>query len=249
MQPLPVQAASHAVRSAAAQPHVQQCGVSWTSRHGVLPLAGLVFAVASSNRRSVTCHQRAPKVDEEPIENKAKDLGNFREKFMKKYGSDAIVDFDQLNAQVPVFSTGALTLDLALGGGMPYGKLVEVYGPEQSGKTTLALSCCVWIQKSGRNKRCAFIDVEHALNLEYAKQMGLDLDKTKFVLTQPDSAEKALDQALDFAESGHFDLVIIDSVAQLVPKEEDEKDMGGSTIGMRARLLSKFCRSWSAIVK
>lgn len=117
---------------------------------------------------------------------------------------------------------------------------MEVYGPEQSGKTTLALSCCVSLQKSGRRKNCAFIDVEHALNTDYARQMGLDLDH--FTVTQPNSAEEALDQANAFASSHLFDIIVIDSVAQLVPQEEGEKTMGERTIGLRARLLSQFCR-------
>ena len=126
-------------------------------------MTGLVFA---SYKRSgwVTRHQRGPKTEAPTSTNN--ETKEFRKEFLKKFGEDAIVDFDQTTAQVPVFSTGALTLDLALGGGLPYGKLVEVYGPEQSGKTTLALSCCVSLQKSGRRKNCAFIDVEHALNTD-----------------------------------------------------------------------------------
>ena len=170
------------------------------------------------------------------------EFNDFMKKFMKKHGEGAIMDFSQKEMRVPYFSTGAFSLDLALGGGLPYGRMIEVYGPEQSGKTTMALSCCISLQKSGRRKCCAFIDVEHALNMEYALQMGLDLDKTKFVATSPKCAEDALDMAISFAESGMFDLIIIDSVAALVPLQEDEGGMADSSMALRARLLSKFCR-------
>ena len=170
------------------------------------------------------------------------EFNDFMKKFMKKHGEGAIMDFSQKEMRVPHFSTGAFSLDLALGGGLPYGRMIEVYGPEQSGKTTMALSCCISLQKSGRRKCCAFIDVEHALNMEYALQMGLDLDKTKFVATSPKCAEDALDMAISFAESKLFDLIIIDSVAALVPLQEDEGGMADSSMALRARLLSKFCR-------
>lgn len=240
MQPLPMLAPSlHAPPSPQIGVAAPGSGLGWKACH-LLPMTGLVLA---SYRRSgwVTCHQRGPKSIEAPT-SKSDEMKEFRKEFLKKFGDDAIVDFDQTTAQVPVFSTGALTLDLALGGGLPYGKLVEVYGPEQSGKTTLALSCCVSLQKSGRRKNCAFIDVEHALNTDYARQMGLDFDKDKFMVTQPKSAEEALRQAQKFASSKLFDLIVIDSVAQLVPQEEDQKSIGEVTVGLRARLLSQFCR-------
>lgn len=237
MQPLPMLApALHAPPSPQIGAAAPPSGLGWKACH-LLTMTGLVFA---SYKRSgwVTRHQRGPKIEAPTSTNN--EMKEFRKKFLKKFGEDAIVNFDQTTAQVPVFSTGALTLDLALGGGLPYGKLVEVYGPEQSGKTTLALSCCVSLQKSGRRKNCAFIDVEHALNTDYARQMGLDLDH--FTVTQPNSAEEALDQANAFASSHLFDIIVIDSVAQLVPQEEGEKTMGERTIGLRARLLSQFCR-------
>ena len=152
LSPLPV-APSLPARAAGAQ----GTSAGWKASH-LLPMTGLVFA--SYRRSGWVCHQRGPKVGRR---DKMKD---FRKEFLKKFGEDSIVDFSQTTAKTPVFSTGALTLDLALGGGLPYGKLVEIYGPEQSGKTTLALSCCVSLQKSGKKKACAFIDVEHALNKE-----------------------------------------------------------------------------------
>ena len=163
MQPLPMLAPSlHAPPSPQTGAAAPPSGLGWKACH-LLPMTGLVFA---SYKRSgwVTRHQRGPKIEAPTSTNN--EMKEFRKKFLKKFGEDAIVNFDQTTAQVPVFSTGALTLDLALGGGLPYGKLVEVYGPEQSGKTTLALSCCVSLQKSGRRKNCAFIDVEHALNTD-----------------------------------------------------------------------------------
>ena len=174
-------------------------------------------------------------------------LGWMKE-FKKENGEDGIMDFSKKEMREPYFSTGAFSLDLALGGGLPYGRMIEVYGPEQSGKTTLALSCCISLQKTGRRKRCAFIDAEHALNMKYALQMGLDLDTTRFWGYSPTSAEDALDKAQSFAESGMFDLIIIDSVAALVPQQEDEGSMADSGMALRARLLSKFCRKITHIL-
>ena len=103
----------------------------------------------------------------------------FLKSFKKKFGDEATVDQSQDRANVQTFSTGPLSLDLALGGGLPYGRFVEIFGPEQSGKTTLALSCCVSVQRSGQKKRCAFIDVEHAFDPSYAEAMGLDRDEER----------------------------------------------------------------------
>lgn len=155
----------------------------------------------------------------------------------KKYG-DVWMPMDKLNASVPTFSTGALTLDMATGGGLPYGRLIEIYGPEQSGKTTLALSCIAQVQKEGG--ACAFIDTEQALDRDYAEAIGVEMESLK--LLQPGSAEEALDICIEITKSGLFKLIVIDSVAALVPEEEIDKEMGQSTIGLLARIMSKFCR-------
>ena len=244
MQPLPLKLPS-ATLPQPASTQGSHAGHTWQAGR-LLPMTGLAFLASCRRSGLVTCHQRGPKTSEKPkitSTSEKKDMKEFRKEFMKKFGSDALVDFSKTQAAVPVFSTGALTLDLALGGGLPYGKLVEVYGPEQSGKTTLALSCCVSLQKSGQHKRCAFIDVEHALDPNYAENMGLNFNPDVWYHTQPTSAEQALEEAIFVAESKSFDLIVIDTVAQLVPQEEGDKSMGESTMGLRARLLSKFCRS------
>lgn len=208
--------------------------------------AALAFAsvCVSTGRKGVPCHQKGPlkKSQQGPIQSDRKEFSSFMKKFKSKYGEGAVMEFDKSAMEVPSFSTGAFSLDLALGGGLPYGRLVEVFGPEQSGKTTLALSCCVSLQKTGRHKRVAFIDAEHALDVHYAKQMGLNMSSNYFFSTTPSTAEDALDKALECAKSGFFDLIVIDSVAALVPQEEDDKDMADNSMALRARLLSKFCR-------
>ena len=243
MQPLPLKLPSAPLPQPAST-QGSHAGHAWQAGR-LLPMTGLAFLASCRRSGLVTCHQRGPKTSEKPkiTSTREKDMKEFRKEFMKKFGSDSLVDFSKSQASVPVFSTGALTLDLALGGGLPYGKLLEVYGPEQSGKTTLALSCCISVQKSGQHKRCAFIDVEHALDRTYAENMGLNVNQDVWWMTQPTSAEQALEQAVKFAEMNIFDLIVIDSVAQLVPQEEGDKSMGESTMGLRARLLSKFCRS------
>ncbi|CAE7940506.1 recA [Symbiodinium sp. KB8] len=164
----------------------------------------------------------------------------FLKKFANKYGEGSIIDMNKMTADVPTFSTGALTLDMKLGGGLPYGRIVEVFGPEQSGKTTLALSSAHQVQKHGNRKRVAFIDAEQALDTHYAQAMGIDMSQEHFRLITAGFAEEACDQMLDAIQSGCFDLVVLDSVAALTPMEELEKDMTQNTIGLKARIMSKF---------
>lgn len=146
---------------------------------------------------------------------------------------------------VPVIPTGALTLDLALGiGGVPYGRVTEIYGPESSGKTTLTLSLIAEAQRQGST--CAFIDAEHALDAEYARNIGVDIDN--LLISQPDNGEQALEIAEALVRSGAVELIIIDSVAALVPKNEIEGNMGDSVMGMQARLMSQALRKLTHIV-
>ncbi|MBB5693337.1 recombinase RecA [Muricoccus pecuniae] len=145
----------------------------------------------------------------------------------------------QMNEEVEVISTGSLGLDLALGiGGLPKGRIIEIYGPESSGKTTLALQCVAEAQKKGGT--CAFIDAEHALDPGYARKLGVDVDN--LLISQPDAGEQALEIADTLVRSGAIDVLVIDSVAALVPRAELEGEMGDSHVGLHARLMSQALR-------
>jgi len=155
-----------------------------------------------------------------------------------KLGDRAIVD-------VPTISTGSIAVDAALGiGGLPRGRLVEIYGPESSGKTTLALHAVAEAQKVGGTG--AFIDAEHAMDAEYSRRLGVDIDE--LLVSQPDSGEQALEIAEMLVRSGAVDIMVIDSVAALVPRAELEGEMGDSFVGLQARLMSKAMRKLTGIV-
>jgi len=165
----------------------------------------------------------------------------------KTYGEGSIMRLGTARAQSSIegISTGALSLDLALGiGGVPKGRIVEIYGPESSGKTTVMLHVIANAQKAGGV--CAFIDAEHALDPKYAKKLGVNLDD--LLVSQPDSGEEALTICETLARSGSLDVIVIDSVAALVPKAELEGDMGMATMGMQARLMSQALRKLAAIM-
>lgn len=159
----------------------------------------------------------------------------------KQFGEGAIMHMgsDKINEKLPVVSTGSISLDLALGiGGFPKGRIIEIYGPEASGKTTLALHVIAESQKTGGV--AAFIDAEHAVDPARAKSIGVDLDS--LLLSQPDNGEQALEIAETLIRSGGVDVVVIDSVAALVPKSEIEGEMGDASMGMQARLMSQALR-------
>lgn len=160
----------------------------------------------------------------------------------KEYGKGAIMDISSENPiKVEAVSSGSLAIDSALGiGGYPKGRIVEVYGPESSGKTTIALHAIAEVQRTGGI--AAFIDAENALDIEYAKALGVDFTPGKFFLSQPDSGEQALDIAEKLILSGAIDIIVIDSVAALVPKAEIEGVMGANHIGLQARLMSQALR-------
>ena len=160
----------------------------------------------------------------------------------KEYGKGAIMDISSENPiKVEAVSSGSLAIDSALGiGGYPKGRIVEVYGPESSGKTTIALHAIAEVQKTGGI--AAFIDAENALDIEYAKALGVDFTPGKFFLSQPDSGEQALDIAEKLILSGAIDIIVIDSVAALVPKAEIDGVMGANHIGLQARLMSQGLR-------
>ena len=158
----------------------------------------------------------------------------------KQYGKGSIMRLgEHANVDVDAISTGSLAIDHALGvGGLPRGRIIEIYGPESSGKTTLALQCIAECQKEGG--KAAFIDAEHAIDPRYAKALGVDVDE--LILSQPDSGEQALEIAEVLIKSGAIDLIVVDSVAALVPQAELDGEMGDSNIGLHARLMSKAMR-------
>jgi recombination protein RecA len=161
----------------------------------------------------------------------------------KNFGKGAIMRMgDQEAVAMPKVSSGSISIDLALGGGYPKGRIIEVYGPESSGKTTLCLHATAEFQKAGGV--VAFIDAEHALDPAYAAKVGVDVDN--LLLSQPDSGEQALDICEALVRSGGVDLIVVDSVAALTPKAEIEGDMGDSHMGLQARLMSQALRKLTA---
>lgn len=173
-------------------------------------------------------------------EGKEKALKTAMEQIEKNFGKGAVMRLgENVAMNVGAIHTGSLTLDLALGiGGIPKGRIVEIYGPESSGKTTVALHCVAEAQKAGGT--AAFIDVEHALDPVYAKKLGVDIDS--LLVSQPDSGEQALEIAEALVRSGAIDIIVIDSVAALVTKAEIEGEMGDSHVGQLARLMSQALR-------
>lgn len=166
----------------------------------------------------------------------------------KQYGTGAIMRLgdDRTRTDISVVSTGSLTLDSALGiGGLPKGRIVEIYGPESSGKTTLTLQAIASCQKSGGT--AAFVDAEHALDPVYAKAIGVDVDN--LLVSQPDTGEQALEITDMLVRSGAVDIVVVDSVAALTPKAEIEGEMGDSHMGLQARLMSQALRKLTANIK
>ena len=164
----------------------------------------------------------------------------------RAFGKGSIMRLGQnTNIDIEAVSTGSLGIDIALGiGGMPKGRIIEIYGPESSGKTTLALSVIAQSQKKGGT--CAFVDAEHALDPSYAKKIGVDVEN--LLVSQPDSGEQALEIADTLVRSGAIDVLVVDSVAALVPKAELEGEMGDSHMGLQARLMSQALRKLTATV-
>lgn len=178
-------------------------------------------------------------------EGKLKALGLAQEQINKQFGDGAIRRLgDTRTVDVELFSSGSLSLDLALGGGYPKGRILEIYGPESSGKTTIALHAIAEIQKTGGT--AAFIDAEHALDPAYAKKIGVDVDN--LLLSQPDNGEQALDIVETLVRSNAVDIVVVDSVAALVPQAEIDGDMGDSHMGLQARLMSQALRKLTGII-
>jgi recombination protein RecA len=173
--------------------------------------------------------------------DKQKALDSALAQIERQFGKGSIMKMGDGNAQkeIEASSTGSLGLDIALGiGGLPMGRIVEIYGPESSGKTTLTLHCVAEQQKKGGV--CAFVDAEHALDPHYAEKLGVDLDE--LLISQPDTGEQALEITDTLVRSGAVNMVIVDSVAALTPKSELEGDMGDSSVGVQARLMSQAMR-------
>lgn len=179
-------------------------------------------------------------------EQKFKALQTTLEKLDKAYGKGTVMRLsDKKVMDVEVISTGSVGLDLALGiGGLPRGRVVEVYGPESSGKTTLAMHCIAEAQKAGG--LAAFIDAEHAFDRVYAQKLGIDTQN--LLISQPDNGEQALEIAEHLISSGAIDIIVIDSVAALVPKAEIEGEMGESKMGLQARLMSQALRKLTGVI-
>ena len=168
-------------------------------------------------------------------------------KLEKDFGKGAVMKLGESGAHVAVETvpTGCLSLDIALGlGGVPKGRVIEVYGPESSGKTTVALHMIAEVQKRGGI--AGFIDAEHALDPVYAKNIGVDIDE--LYISQPDSGDQALEIAETMARSGAIDIIVVDSVAALVPRQEIEGDMGDSHVGLQARLMSQALRKLTPVI-
>ncbi len=179
--------------------------------------------------------------------DKEKALAAALSQIERAFGKGSIMRLGQREnaVEIPAISTGSLGLDIALGiGGLPRGRIVEVYGPESSGKTTLAQHVVAQAQKAGG--KCAYIDAEHALDPIYAKKLGVDIDN--LLISQPDTGEQALEIADTLVRSGAIDVLVVDSVAALVPKAELEGEMGDSHVGLQARLMSQALRKLTASV-
>lgn len=184
---------------------------------------------------------------EKPVanEDKLKALGLAMQQITKEFGDGSIMKLgDAHHANVETISSGALSLDLALGGGYPKGRIIEIYGPESSGKTTLTLHAIAEVQKRGGT--AAFIDAEHALDPAYAKRLGVDTEN--LLVSQPDNGEQALEIVETLVRSNAVDIVVVDSVAALVPQAEIDGDMGDAHMGLQARLMSQALRKLTGII-
>lgn len=213
------------------------------NRPTTMPAKSSEKNVEKPAEKAVATATEAPKLSAQ----KQRDLEAAISAITKSFGEGAIMRLGDasLKNKIEVIPTGALAIDTALGvGGVPRGRIVEIYGPESSGKTTLMLHIIANAQKSGG--AAAFIDAEHALDPGYAKKLGVDLDN--LLVSQPDSGEEALTICETLARSGALDVIVVDSVAALVPKAELEGEMGMATMGMQARLMSQALRKLTALL-
>jgi recombination protein RecA len=200
------------------------------------------------NRRKYMSKKRKSKQDVKPIADKDRQaaLKSALDRIEKDFGKGAVLTLgDTASMEVEAVPTGALSLDVALGiGGLPRGRVIEIYGPGASGKTTVALHCIAEMQKLGGY--AAFIDAEHSLDPVYAENLGVDIDN--LIVSQPDYGEQALEIAEALARSGAVDVIVIDSVAALVPRAEIDGEMGDAVVGLQARLMSQALRKLAAVI-
>ena len=190
--------------------------------------------------------KKTTKVETNEMIDKKKALSTAMAQIERSFGAGAIMRLgENTDMEVQAVSTGSLSLDMALGiGGVPKGRIVEIFGPESSGKTTVALHIIAEVQKAGGE--AAFIDAEHALDPVYAKALGVDINN--LLVSQPDCGEDALSITESLARSGAIDVIVIDSVAALVPKQEIDGDMGASNMGVQAKLMSQAMRKLNAVI-
>jgi recombination protein RecA len=201
--------------------------------------------MANDAKKSATTKSTSAKETESVADGKSKALGLALETIEKQFGKGSIMKMgDSYTVKVECIPTGSISLDLALGGGIPKGRVIEIYGPESSGKTTLTLHAIAEIQKQGGT--AAFIDAEHALDPAYAKRIGVDVEN--LLLSQPDNGEQALEIVETLVRSNAVDLIVVDSVAALVPRAEIEGDMGDAQMGLQARLMSQALRKLTAVI-
>lgn len=201
--------------------------------------------MADKAKKTVDAKKVSEKTDKKIDDGKLKALGLAVDQITKQFGDGSIMKLGEGHkANVELVSGGSLSLDLALGGGYPRGRIIEIYGPESSGKTTLTLHAIAEIQRQGGT--AAFIDAEHALDPAYAKRLGVDTDN--LLVSQPDNGEQALEIAETLVRSNAVDLIVVDSVAALVPQAEIDGDMGDSHMGLQARLMSQALRKLTGII-
>lgn len=185
------------------------------------------------------------KITSKEKEGKSKALSLALETIVKQFGVGSIMKLGETHiGNIETIPSGSISLDIALGGGLPKGRVIEIYGPESSGKTTLTLHAIAAVQRAGGT--AAFIDAEHALDPGYAKRIGVDIDN--LLLSQPDNGEQALEITETLVRSNAVDLIVVDSVAALVPRAEIEGDMGDSLPGLQARLMSQALRKLTAVI-
>jgi len=210
-----------------------------TGRHGIIVIVNKRGAVMAKKTEKAEMAEKST-----TAEGKLKALGLAMDQITKQFGDGSIMKLGEANkVDVELISSGALSLDLALGGGYPKGRILEIYGPESSGKTTLTLHAIAEVQRAGGT--AAFIDAEHALDPSYARRLGVDTDN--LLVSQPDNGEQALEIAETLVRSNAVDLVVVDSVAAL-PQAEIDGDMGDSHMGLQARLMSQALRKLTGII-
>jgi recombination protein RecA len=197
-------------------------------------------------RAGKTAGKSAQEVSQKAAADRSRALDAALGQIEKQFGKGAVMKLGERAAtQIEAIPTGALSLDLALGvGGVPRGRVVEIYGPESSGKTTVALHIIAEAQKAGGT--AAFIDAEHALDPVYAGKLGVDIDN--LIVSQPDTGEQALEITEALVRSGAVDVIVVDSVAALVPKAEIDGEMGDSHVGLQARLMSQALRKLAGVI-